>query len=73
MEWANRGYNGKLVLGVAITQDGDSFMERYRMDVGVAIRAEPNNWKSLDVKHAIVLKNSQLNAAIPLGAIPTPR
>lgn len=73
MEWANRGYNGKLVLGVAITHNGDSFMERYRMDAGVTIRGEPNNWKSLDVKHAIVLKNSQLNAAIPLGVIPTPR
>lgn len=73
MEWANRYYNGKLVLGVAITHNGDPLMERYRMDAGVTIRGEPNNWKSLDVKHAIVLKNSQLNAAIPLGVIPTPR
>lgn len=72
MEWASRGYNGKLVLGVAITQDGDSFMERYRMDAAVTIRGEPNDWKSLEVKHAIVLKNSQLNAAIPLGSIVTP-
>jgi hypothetical protein len=72
MEWASHGSDGKLVLGVAITYNTDTFMQRYRMDAGVIIPREPADWKSLEVKHAIVLKNSQLNAAIPLGVIPTP-
>jgi hypothetical protein len=72
MEWARRNTKGRIVFGVATTHKNDQFLERYRMDAGVMIAAEPSNWRSHDVKHAIVLKNSQLNAAIPLGVTPIP-
>ena len=62
-------YKKSFVIGIAITHNKDPLIHRYRMASHIRIAPEPPNWAQDGVHHAILMKNSQLSSAVPLGRV----
>ena len=62
-------YKKSFVIGIAITHNKDPLIHRYRMASHIRIAPEPPNWAQDGVHHAILMKNSQLSSAVPLGLV----